>query len=187
MNFTLATPLLTGRVMIRLAEQDDLDALLPLHSDAEVTRYIPHVHWATRADADAWYARLLERREKQSSVQCVIVKRATAHTAETVIGTALLFNFEAASGLAEVGYLLGREHWGQGYALEAITAFIDFAFSTLDLRRLEATVDSRNVASNRLLQRLGFVREGVLRERWLAAGELQDINLHALLKREWRA
>lgn len=67
-----------------------------------------------------------------------------------------------------------------------MTAFIDFSFATLKLRRLEATVDVRNVASNKLLHRVGFTIEGVLRERWLAAGELQDINLHALLSREWR-
>ena len=172
--------------MIRLAERDDLDALFTLHSDAEVTRYIPHMHWTTRADADVWFSRLLERREKQSAVQCVIVRRAIDDVAEAVIGTAMLFNFDVASGLAEIGYLLGREHWGKGYAAEAMAAFIEFSFATLNMRRLEATVDTRNVASNNLLERRGFVLEGVLRERWLAAGELQNINLHALLRREWR-
>ena len=173
--------------MIRLAERDDLDALFALHCDAEITRYIPHMHWATRAAADVWFARLLERREQQSAVQCVIVKRTTGAANDTVIGTVMLFNFEVASGLAEIGYLLGRDYWGKGYAVEAMTAFIDFSFATLNLRRLEATVDTLNVASNTLLHRLGFTLEGVLRERWLAAGELQNINLHALLKREWHA
>jgi RimJ/RimL family protein N-acetyltransferase len=186
MNYTLSTPLLTERLIVRLAEHDDLDALFAMHSDAEITRYIPHMYWPTRAAAETWFARLLERREKQSAVQCVIVKRATDDDAETVIGTAMLFNFEVASGLAEIGYLLGREYWGKGYAVEAMKAFIDFSFATLDLRRLEATVDVRNAASNTLLQRLGFTLEGVLRERWLAAGELQDINLHALLRRDWQ-
>ena len=186
MNYTLPTPLVTERLMIRLAERDDLNELFTLHSDVETTRYIPHMHWTTSADAEVWFARWQERREKQSAVQCVIVKRATDEEAETVIGTAVLFNFEVASQLAEIGYLLGRDHWGRGYAVEAMTAFISFSFATLNFRRLEATVDARNVASNALLQRLGFTLEGVLRERWLAAGELQNINLHALLSREWR-
>ena len=186
MNDTLSTPVLTERLMIRLAERADLDALFMLHFDAETTRYIPHMHWATSADADVWFARWMERREKKSAVQCVIVKRATNDEAETVIGTAVLFNFEVASQLAEIGYLLGREHWAKGYAAEAMTAFINFSFATLNFRRLEATVDARNVASNKLLKRLGFTLEGVLRERWLAAGELQNINLHALLSREWQ-
>lgn len=177
---------MTTRLMIRLAERDDLDALFALHSDPGTTRYIPHMHWTTRADADVWFARLRVRREQQSAVQCVIVKRTTDDLAETIVGTAMLFNLDVASGLAEIGYLLGRGHWGKGYATEAMAAFIDFSFSTLNLRRLEATVDVRNVASNKLLERLGFVLEGVLRERWLAASELQNINLHGLLKREWK-
>lgn len=185
MNYTLLTPLGTERLAIRLTERDDLDALFALHSDAEVTRYIPHMHWPTRADAYLWFARLLERREKLSAVQCVIVRHATEEATEAVIGTVMLFNFRVASQAAEIGYLLGREHWGDGYAVEAMTAFIDFSFATLDLRRLEAAVDMLNVASNTLLRRLGFALEGVLRERWLADGELQNINRHALLKREW--
>ena len=185
MNDSLSTPILTPRLLIRRVQPDDLDALFAIHTDAATTRYIPHMHWATRANADAWFARDLERRRTESAVQCVIVRRETATADEAIIGTAVLFNIEKASGLAEIGYLLAREHWGQGYATEAVTAFIDFAFSTLNLRRLEATVDTRNAGSNQLLQRLGFTLEGVLRERWLAAGELQNINLFALLRREW--
>lgn len=186
MNYSLSMPLVTERLIIRLAERTDLDALWAMHTDNEVTRYIPHMHWTTRADADVWFARLLERREQHSAVQCVIVRRTTDGHVEAVIGTVMLFNFDAASGLAEIGYLLGRAYWGKGYAVEAMRAFTDFAFATLNLRRLEATVDVRNAASNTLLHRLGFTLEGMLRERWLAAGELQDINLHALLKREWQ-
>lgn len=186
MNDPLSAPILTSRLLIRLVQQADLDALFAMHTDTETTRYVPHMHWATRADADVWFASALERRQKQMGVQCVIAERATSHAGEIVIGTAVLFNFEQVSGLAEIGYLLAREHWGNGYAVEAVSAFVDFAFSTLNLRRLEATVDTRNAGSNQLLQRLGFTREGVMRERWLAAGELQDINLFALLKREWR-
>ncbi len=116
MNYTLSTSLLTPRLIVRLAERDDLDALFALHADTEITRYIPHMHWTTRADADVWFARLLERREKQSAVQCVIAKRA-ADDAETVIGTAMLFNFEVASGLAEIGYLLSARARALGQRL----------------------------------------------------------------------
>ena len=62
---------------------------------------------------------------------------------------------------------------------------IGFAFSRLGLRRLEADVDPRNVASLRLLERFGFKREGLLRERYCMNAELQDAVLLALLRREW--
>jgi RimJ/RimL family protein N-acetyltransferase len=191
MSCLLSSPLETQRLTIRPIEAHDLDALFVHHSDPVVTRYIPHVRWATRADADPWFARVLERREKQSAVQCVVVRRAADAQPEAVIGTLMLFNFERASGLAELGYLLGRVYTGRGFATEAATAFLDFAFAGresggLGLRRIEATIDARNEASNRLAERLGFVREGLLRERWLADGELQDINLFGLLSRDWR-
>lgn len=187
MTGKLSTPILTPRLLIRLVERDDLEALFAMHTDTGTTRYIPHMRWATWANAEAWFERDLERRRTESAVQCVIVRRATDDACEAVVGTAVLFNFEMASGLAEIGYLLGREHWGKGYAVESVSAFIEFVFSTLNLRRLEAAVDTRNAGSNQLLQRLGFTLEGVLRERWLASGELQDINLFALLKREWQS
>lgn len=191
MGYSLSAPLQTERLTIRPIEARDLDELFVHHSDPLVTRYIPHVRWSTRADAEPWFARVLERRDKQSAVQCVIVGRDTGDRREAVMGTLMLFNFDETSGLAEFGYLLGRAYTGQGFALEASRAFIGFAFASrnlggLGLRRLEATVDARNGASNRLAERLGFVREGLLRERWIADGELQDINLFALLNREWR-
>ena len=198
MNPIFSAPIETARLRIRQVEHSDLDALMALHGDTEVVRYIPHMHWANRADADAWWARALGRREKQSAVQCVVTARMDANSDadEPIVGTLTLFNFEIESGLAEFGYLLGRAHQNKGYAREAATAFIDFAFADADahsgenrgmgLRRLEAAVDSRNLASNRLAERLGFVREGVLRERWLAAGELQNVHLFGLLRREWK-
>ena len=68
---------------------------------------------------------------------------------------------------------------------EALPLMIDFAFSRLGLRRLEADVDPRNVASLRLLERFGFKRDGFLRERYCVNDELQDAVLLALLRREW--
>ena len=187
MPYVLPHAIETERVLIREVEAQDMDALFAIHNDAGVTRYIPHMYWPTREKADAWYARLLDRRAQKSAIQCVVVRRATSEAPEAVMGTALLFNFEEASGLAEFGYLLGAQFWGRGYIQEALPAFIDCAFKEVGLRRLEAAVDSRNAASNKLAERLGFVREGVLRERWLAAGELQDVHLYGLLKRDWHA
>jgi RimJ/RimL family protein N-acetyltransferase len=86
---------------------------------------------------------------------------------------------------AELGYILGREHWGQGYMNEAQTAAVDHAFGALGLRRLEADVDPRNAGSLRSLKRLGFRREGLLRERWEVGGEITDSVLLGLLARDW--
>jgi len=69
---------------------------------------------------------------------------------------------------------------------EALQALLRYAFQTLDLNRLEADIDPRNVASARTLERLGFQKEGHLRERWIVNGEISDTRLYGLLRREWQ-
>ena len=86
---------------------------------------------------------------------------------------------------AEIGYILGSEHWRQGYGGEAQALAIDYAFGTLGLHRVEADTHPQNVASVRSLERLGFRIEGLQRERWLVAGERSDSLLLGLLASEW--
>ena len=87
----------------------------------------------------------------------------------------------------EVGYALNRAYWGKGYMNEALQALLQFAFVDLDMHRLEADIDPRNTASTGALERLGFQREGLLRERWIVGGEICDSVLYGLLRREWAA
>jgi RimJ/RimL family protein N-acetyltransferase len=104
---------------------------------------------------------------------------------DTLIGTATLFNFE--NHRAEIGYGLARSHWGNGYMHEALQALIVYAFQELGLHRIEADVDPRNSASIRTVERLGFEREGYLRERWQVNGEIQDALFFGLLRPDWEA
>ena len=103
-----------------------------------------------------------------------------------LIGTVTLFNLSRSNGRAEIGYAMGSAYWGKGYMNEALKALIVHAFDVMNFRRLEADVDPRNAASIRTLERLGFQREGFLRERWHVGGELQDAFFYGLLKREWQ-
>jgi RimJ/RimL family protein N-acetyltransferase len=67
-------------------------------------------------------------------------------------------------------------------ALKALT----YAFDVLEFHRIEADVDPRNAASIRTLERLGFQREGYLRERWQVNGEIQDAVFYGLLRSDWK-
>lgn len=69
---------------------------------------------------------------------------------------------------------------------EALRCFVDHLFSAVALHRLEADIDPRNAASARSLGRLGFQREGLLRERWIVANEVSDSALYGLLASDWR-
>ncbi len=169
------------RVGVRLTLESDLPALLALNGDAEVTRFLGFAPWQTLADAEAWFQRISAQQATGSALEFVIVAKASG----SVIGRCSLFAFDEANAQAGIGYVLGRAHWGQGYMRETLTALIDCAFLELGLRRLEATVEAPNIASTWLLQRLGFTREGVLRERWISHGEPVDAEVYGLLRHEW--
>lgn len=171
----------TPRLAIRLVREEDLPSLLEMNADDSVTRYLPYESWRGMADAQEWLGRAAARLAAGEAWQFVIVQRASGR----VIGSCLLFHFDLPNGRAEIGYLLGREHWGAGYMQEAAAALVDYAFGTAGLRRLEAEIDPRNEASARLLERLGFIKEGHLRQRWNAKGEISDSGLYGLLRGDW--
>ncbi len=103
-----------------------------------------------------------------------------------LLGMCSLFSFNIPSRRAEMGYALGRPFWGVGYMNEALRTLVDHAFTTLDLNRLEADIDPRNLASAKTLERLGFQQEGLLRERWIVGDEISHTAFYGLLRREWK-
>ena len=182
MPLALGRDLESARLLIRLVTQADLPALLTVNSDDAVTRYLPYASWRGMEDARNWYTRMSGLRAAGSALQFAILERRSG----TAIGSCLLFRYEESSARAELGYVLGRAHWGQGYMYEALRRLIDCAFNELGLRRLEAEVDTRNARSARVLTRLGFTAEGLLRERWLTRGEPCSVTAYGLLQREWQ-
>ena len=175
-------PIDTKRLTVRTVQESDLPELLVANGHDEVTRYLPYATWSSMADAQAWLECARLAQASGSTLQWAVVDKASA----TVIGSCLLFQYDAPSARAELGYVLGRAHWGQGLMREALVGVLDCAFYTLALRRIEAEVDPRNLASGKLLKSLGFEPEGILRARWVAKGETRDVESFGLLRSEWR-
>lgn len=171
------------RVLVRPLEERDLEALMAVNGDEQVTRFLPYAAWRSMDDARAWLVRMRALEAPGTARQYTVLDRATA----TPIGTCLLFRFVEASRRAELGYVLGRAHQGRGLMREALTALLDGAFGPLDLRRVEAEVDPRNHASTRVVEALGFTREGLLREKWGDGADAYDVAAWGLLDREWKA
>jgi RimJ/RimL family protein N-acetyltransferase len=173
----------TERLALRWLTEDDAPALFTLFSHPEVMRY-----WSTPPMKDLSEARALLGRIRKAFRRKTLFEWGIALGKEDrVIGTCTLFHLDEQNRRAELGYALARECWGQGLMSEALTALLDHAFSTLDLNRIEADVDPRNEPSVRILERLGFEREGLFRERWLVAGERQDSLMLGLLRHDWRS
>jgi ribosomal-protein-alanine N-acetyltransferase len=173
----------TTRLTLRPPRRGDEADLFAIHSDPLVMRYFSEPPWldperaARQIDDDAG------RFEREESFRFAIVLADTGRQ----IGNCTLFALHRQNRRAEVGYALAQQYWGHGYMAEAMRALLAFAFTELDLHRLEADIDPRNLASATLLTRLGFAREGLLRERWIVADEVSDSALYGLLRREWKA
>lgn len=172
----------TERLLIRPVTAADLDDLLLVNGDEVVTYFLPYDTWQSRADGVAWLARVEARTAGGAGQQLVIERTAD----QRVIGAILLFRYEEASARLEVGYVLGRQAWHQGYATEALRGVLGCAFTEWGIRRIEAEVNPDNHASAALLLRLGFVQEGRLRQRWVAKGRTYDTNIYGCLATEWR-
>lgn len=172
----------TGRLTIRPVSGADLDDLFEINGDEAVTRFLPYRTWQAAEDGDAWLARMDALAASGSAQQLVIVRNED----QKVVGTTLLFKFDEASSRLELGYVVGRRHWRNGYAREALHAVCGHAFRRLSVRRIEAEVDPLNAASNALLLSLGFVREGMFRQRWITKGVANDTNIYGCLSHEWQ-
>lgn len=103
----------------------------------------------------------------------------------TVIGDISVFDIEN-SRMGSVGYRLDPDLWGQGYTSEALAAAVDFIFTRTELDRLHATADVRNVASNRVLEKCGFVHEGTIRHGKMVSVYC-DYNIWGMLREDYEA
>jgi ribosomal-protein-alanine N-acetyltransferase len=182
-RMSLPTPTLhTDRLLLRPFTSADADALYALHSNAYVLRYWDSPPWTEPARAERFVAACRQLAEEGSGARLAIDRASDT----TFLGWCSLSQWNADYRSASLGYCFGEPSWGHGYATEAARAVLQWAFDTLDLNRVQAETDTRNVASARVLEKLGFVREGTLREDCVVDGDVSDSWVYGLLRREWQ-
>lgn len=174
--------LTTARLTLRPLSEVDAFALFAIWSDFEAMRYFSFPPMTCIDQA----TERLSLKIGTSAQGDELIFALELETTGEVIGDCALFNGDERNRRAEIGFSLARQQWGYGYMSEAATALLDHAFNTLDLRRIEGDVDPHNMASIRLLERLGFVREGLARERWMVEGRVSDNALYGLLPSDFR-
>lgn len=180
-NSINSKPIPTDRLSLRRVTAADAQALFAIFSNADVMRYWSTPPMTDPAQAEKKIADALDAYCSELHLLYGIERTAD----KTFIGTCTLFNINAQNRRADIGYALGRPNWGAGFMHEALSALVGYAFGAMNLLRLEADIDPRNLASAKTLDRLGFQREGYLRERWIVNGEVSDSILYGLLSRDW--
>jgi RimJ/RimL family protein N-acetyltransferase len=155
-----AFPIATERLDLRPFEPGDLDALVAIHGDPEVVRYL---YFDVR-DRDELRGVLGEKAQRTAlekegdGLNLAAVLRATGE----LVGDVVLFWRSEEHRQGEVGYIMHPAHGGRGYATEAARALLRIGFEELGLHRICGRLDARNTASARVLERLGMRREAHL-------------------------
>lgn len=174
----------TPRLVLRRFEMADVAAFLAYRNDPQVARYQSWI--STSADEARTFIeeqQYIEPGQAGEWFQFAVALRGT----NDLIGDVGLGMRRDEPRQATIGYSFAQPYQRQGYATEAVRAVLGYAFATLDLHRVTATVDCRNDASFALLERIGMRREGHYLDCCWFKGEWSDEYLYALLAREWRS
>lgn len=171
----------TERLILRKMRMSDASDVYRYAKDPEVAR---HVLW--EAHRSLWETRdyirfLIYQYRNGDPGSWAITLRETGR----VIGTIGYMNYHADNATVEVGYSLSREHWGKGLMTEALDAVIGETFRVLKLHRIEAMHFTDNPASGRVMEKCGMRHEGHMRERICCKGVFRDVEMWAILRRDW--
>lgn len=178
----LVLPRTTPRLRLREFTLGDLPALAAWSADPRVTR---HLLFGPR-DAPAARRHLEEVIEAQSARVRRFWELAIERASDSLVIGACDLTLRSREEL-EVGYLLARPHWGQGYATEALSAVVAAGFSELGVARVVAATAVENARSARVLERAGLSWESLLRAHARGRGKLWDVNVYCIDRDRWLA
>ena len=166
------------RLAFRPQRVEDAEALHEAYRDPGLMRYWSSAHHASVAETVDYLQPRVDHPDWRGwSV--------TLRGDDRAIGT--VSAGKRRDGVAEIGFLFARSHWGRGYGREAVARLLDLLFRDWNYRRVYADTDPDNAASIRMLEGLGFVREGVLRADWETHIGVRDALILGLLRDEWLA
>ena len=179
----MALPLQTKRLLLRPFQDSDLAAFVSYRSDPAVARYQGWDAPYGEAEAVRFIQEMKERRPGMMGEWYQVAVELIA-TGE-LIGDCAFHVLPPDGQQAEIGFTFSRAQQGRGYATEAVTRLLDYLFGELCLRRVRATCDAENLASAKLLERIGMRREGHLIENIWFKGAWGSEYVYALLQKEW--
>lgn len=183
MTFEIDTfPVLeTNRLVLRQVTNDDANDMLCYLSDEVVMKYYglePFKSIADAMDEISWYQSIFENK---TGIRWGITLKGR------VIGSCGFHNQVSHHSRTEIGFELSREYWGQGIAREAIGVILKYGFEHMELNRIEALIEPPNLSSQKLVEKQGFVREGLLRQYEYTSGKFDDLYMYSMLKQDFES
>lgn len=183
-NFNNPFPELeTPQLLLRRLAITDIEQIIALRGDAENMKYIPRPLVTTTEQALDHFAMIDAKIESNEGINWAITLKANPKRMLGIIGH---YRIQPENYRAEIGYMLLREFHGKGIITEAIHAALIYAFEVMNLHSVEAIIDPDNFASERVLQKNGFVKEAHILENEFFDGKFIDTVIYSLLKRNFK-
>lgn len=178
-NFSPFPNLETDRLNLRRIVKDDSAAILKLRGDAENMKFIPRPLAKTEADALEHLAMIDAKIENNEGINWAIELKST----NQFVGIIGHYRIKPENFRAELGYMILPEFQGNGITTEAIRSTVNYGFDVMHLNSIEAIIDPENLASEKVLQKNGFVKEAHILENEFFEGQFLDTVIYSLLKR----
>jgi len=178
-NFTPFPNLETERLYLRRVEKEDVNEIFDLRSDKETMKYIPRPLVKTEEEALAHIAMIDEKIETNEGINWAI----TLKNNSKLIGLIGHYRIKPEHFRAEIGYMLLPEYHGKGIITEAIKETVKYGFEIMKLHSIEAVIDPKNLASESVLQKCGFVKEAHLKENEYFEGRFWDSVIYSILNK----
>ena len=170
--------LTTQRLLLRPFRLGDVEDVFEYADDPELARYFPTIPIPyVRRDAEEFLAEAVLAPWETQPIFAIELD------SKVIGGVSVKIDVQNETG--ELGYAIGRSHWGQGLVPEAGTAVVDWVFQEFGLAKVHARADLRNVGSQRVMEKVGMTREGVLRSHEKRRGVRVDYVYYGLLREEW--
>ncbi len=172
----------TERLLLRRLDATDAEEVLALRGNSETMKYIPRPLAKTTEDALEHIAMIEDKIINNTGINWGITIKGNPK----IIGIIGHYRISMENHRAEIGYMSFPEHNGKGYMSEAIKAVVAYGFEQMNLHSIEAIIDPDNIASERVLQKNGFVKEAHILENELWEGKFLDTVIYSLLKKNWK-
>lgn len=176
-NFTPFPVIETERLILRRITNDDANEIFELRSNPETMKYIPRPLVKTTEDALEHVAMIEEKIVTNVGINWGITLKGNSK----VLGIIGYYRIQPENHRAEIGYMLFPDFHGKGIISEALKRLIAYGFDDLKLHSIEAVIDPENAASEKVLQKCGFVKEAHLKEAEFYEGKFLDKVIYSLL------
>jgi [ribosomal protein S5]-alanine N-acetyltransferase len=172
----------TSRLLLRPFTVDDVQTVEALVGDFEVSKYMLHVPYPyPTGRALSWITTHASDFAIGRGAHFAITQKA-----DQFLCGAISLDVKPEHKRAGLGYWLGKDYWGHGYAAEAAKALIEYGFTKLGLNRIAADHFSTNRSSGRVMQKIGMKHEGSLKQHYYKNGEYADSEIYGILLSDWQ-